>query len=75
MNLGFGRAFASVHQRPLIRLSFSYVPIDAKKMCASTRAFAGTTRIAYFPIASAIRPTVPTMTRHHANRVKPWRVT
>jgi len=29
---------------------------------------------AYFPIASAIRPSVPTMTRHHANSVKPWRV-
>ena len=29
----------------------------------------------YFPIASAIRPSVPTMTRHHANSVKPWRVT
>ena len=32
------------------------------------------TRI-YFPSASAIRPRVPTMTRHHANSVKPWRVT
>jgi hypothetical protein len=30
---------------------------------------------AYFPIASAISPSVPTMTRHHANSVKPWRVT
>ena len=29
----------------------------------------------YFPSASAIRPTVPTMTRHHAKNVKPWRVT
>ena len=29
----------------------------------------------YRPIASAIRPSVPTMTRHHANSVKPWRVT
>jgi hypothetical protein len=29
----------------------------------------------YFPIASATRPSVPTMTRHHANNVKPWRVT
>ena len=29
----------------------------------------------YFPSASAIRPTAPTMTRHHAKSVKPWRVT
>ena len=29
----------------------------------------------YRPIASAIRPSVPTMTRHHANSAKPWRVT
>ena len=29
----------------------------------------------YFPIASAIRPSVPTMTRHQANSAKPWRVT
>ena len=29
----------------------------------------------YFPSASAIRPSVPTMTRHQANSVKPWRVT
>ena len=40
-------------------------------------AFAGTTleESSYRPIASAIRPSVPTMTRHHANSVKPWRVT
>src|SRR5213076_1035936 len=39
-------------------------------------AFAGTTRRnPYRPIASAIRPSVPTITRHHANSVKPWRVT
>src|ERR1700737_3869309 len=37
---------------------------------------AGTTwRTFYLPIASAIRPSVPTMTRHQANNVKPWRVT
>ena len=30
---------------------------------------------AYLPIASAISPSVPTMTRHHANNAKPWRVT
>ncbi len=29
----------------------------------------------YRPIASAIRPSVPTITRHQANTVKPWRVT
>ena len=29
----------------------------------------------HFPSASAIRPSVPTMTRHHSNNVKPWRVT
>jgi hypothetical protein len=34
-------------------------------------AFAGTTNKSYFPIASAIRPSVPTMTRHQANSVKP----
>src|ERR1700722_2420828 len=34
-----------------------------------------TLRLPYLPIAKAIRPSVPTMTRHHANSVKPWRVT
>jgi NADH dehydrogenase len=29
----------------------------------------------YFPSASAIRPRVPTITRHHAKNVKPWRAT
>ena len=29
----------------------------------------------YRPSASAIRPSVPRMTRHHAKNVKPWRVT
>ena len=29
----------------------------------------------YRPSASAIRPSVPTMTRHQAKNVKPWRVT
>ena len=29
----------------------------------------------YRPIASAIRPSVPTMTRHHANNPNPRRVT
>src|SRR4030081_667914 len=33
-----------------------------------------TLRKTYFPIASAIRPSVPTMTRHQANSLKPWRV-
>jgi hypothetical protein len=32
-------------------------------------------KIYYRPIASAIRPSVPTMTRHHANSVKPRRLT
>jgi hypothetical protein len=29
----------------------------------------------HHPIASATRPSVPTMTRHQANTAKPWRVT
>ena len=39
--------------------------------------FRGDDRVdySYLPSASAIRPSVPTMTRHQANTVKPWRVT
>ena len=29
----------------------------------------------YFPSASAIRPSEPTITRHQANSAKPWRCT
>ncbi len=35
----------------------------------------GSARGRHIPSASAISPRVPTITRHQANSVKPWRVT
>ena len=50
--------------------------LQSKDHAVWVPAFVGTTREeGYFPIASAISPSVPTITRHHANSVKPWRVT
>ena len=54
------------------RLEDAHLHNGSRRRC---RASAMTAAASYRPIASAIRPSVPTMTRHHANSVKPWRVT